>query len=773
MSNGNSPREGKPEKKPSKGRRPLPKPDGTKAPGPQNWQFWIWYVFLTLLILWVWQEAYRTATVLSIPYSEFKSRLFAGEVTECDIGSDDIVGKIVRKDDGVEKKPAAGNEATAANDVASKTATPEKNTVVTPKDTTSPTPKAQVAEKEASTPAKESSEKSSTPPEVKTPAVEKPDSKSTDTKTAPTDAKTAAAKAPEGEPESFFQRLQRAFATEEADLEKRELPKEFFFRTVRVEDPALVEQLEAQHVKFEGVRPGFLSNLLWSWIIPIGVMFLIWILLARRLGAAGQSVLSFTRSKARISADENTGVTFQDVAGCDEAKFELEEIVEFLKQPARYEALGAKIPKGALLVGPPGTGKTLLGRAVAGEAGVPFFSLSGSDFVEMFVGVGAARVRDLFQQAKEHAPCIIFLDELDAIGRQRGVHVGAVNDEREQTLNQLLVEMDGFAPNAGVILLAATNRPEVLDRALLRPGRFDRQIVVDAPDADGREAILKVHARDKKIGEDVDFRRIAQATVGFSGADLANVLNEAALLAVRRNQSVINHIDIEDAMEKVVAGPERKSRRLADEEKRRVAYHEIGHALVAAYSPHCDPLHKITIVPRGRAALGYTMHLPADDQFLMTKAELTDRIKGLLGGRAAEEVVFGEVSTGAENDLERATDMARQMISMYGMGQTIGLAHFGRRKGQYLPGDGSNLLDCSPATARDIDLEVKDFLDQAYTDARNTLQEHRDQLETAARELLVRETIDGKTFFSLIGMEPPKRPARTEPPPSPLATPES
>jgi cell division protease FtsH len=431
--------------------------------------------------------------------------------------------------------------------------------------------------------------------------------------------------------------------------------------------------------------------------------------------------------------------------------------VDFLKNPDRYKSLGAKIPKGVLLVGPPGTGKTLLARAVAGEAKVPFFSLSGSDFVEMFVGVGAARVRDLFVQAKGKAPCIIFIDELDAIGRQRGVHVGAVNDEREQTLNQLLVEMDGFAANAGVILLAATNRPDVLDRALLRPGRFDRQVVVDAPDIEGREAILKVHAREKPLGADVDLRRIAQATPGFSGADLANALNEAALLAARRKARVIEQRDLEEAVEKVVAGPERKSRRLNDEQRRLVAYHEVGHALVAAYSEHADPVHKISIIPRGRAALGYTMQLPGDDQFLLSKSALIDRIRSTLGGRAAEEIVFAEITTGAENDLERATALARQMICVYGMSQKIGLAHTAQRQnGYHLAGmDGTFQRDCSEQTAREIDEEVKAFLDRCYAEAKEILQTHRDQLETVAAELLQRETLDRETFYGLIGKSEP------------------
>jgi cell division protease FtsH len=533
-------------------------------------------------------------------------------------------------------------------------------------------------------------------------------------------------------------------------------PKSYLFRTVRVEDPKLVEELEEAGVKFRGERPSMMSQFLLSWVLPIGIMVLIWSFVGRRIGSAGESILSFGKSKARLVAEKETGVTFKDVAGCEEAKYELQEVVDFLKHPQRYKSIGASIPKGVLLIGPPGTGKTLLAKAVAGEAHVPFFSLSGSDFVEMFVGVGAARVRDLFQQAKAKAPCIVFIDELDAIGRQRGVHVGAVNDEREQTLNQLLVEMDGFAVNVGVIVLAATNRPDVLDRALLRPGRFDRQVVVDAPDIDGREAILRVHVRGKPLAREVNLRRIAQATPGFSGADLANATNEAALLAARRHAKEIAQKDLEEAVEKVVAGPERKSRRLREEEKRRVAYHETGHALVAAYSKYADPVHKISVIPRGRAALGYTLQLPTDDQFLMTRSQLLDRIRGMLGGRAAEEVIFHEVTTGAENDLEHATALARQMVCVFGMSETVGLARcVHRQNGMYLPGaDGTFQRDCSERTAQEIDDEVKRILGEAYTQAKEILGQHRDQLELVTSELLKNETLDAPAFNRLIGRSP-------------------
>jgi cell division protease FtsH len=533
----------------------------------------------------------------------------------------------------------------------------------------------------------------------------------------------------------------------------------FFFRTERIEDPNLVNDLQAAGVQYAAARPGVITQFLVAWVLPIAVMLLIWNVITRRMRGAGQSVFSIGKSRARLVADPDTGVTFADVAGCDEAKFELEEVVHFLKSPKQYEDAGARIPKGVLLVGPPGTGKTLLARAVAGEAKVPFFLISGSDFVEMFVGVGAARVRDLFQQAKVHAPCIIFIDELDAIGRQRGVHVGAVNDEREQTLNALLVEMDGFEPNLSVILLAATNRPEVLDRALLRPGRFDRQVVVDAPDLDGREAVLKVHSKNKHLDAGVDLRRIAAATAGFSGADLSNVLNEAALLTARRKSTVIAQTDLEEAIEKVVAGPERRSRRLGEEEKRRVAYHELGHALVSAYSPRADPVHKISIVPRGRFALGYTLQLPTEDQFLLTRGELLDRIRAFLGGRAAEEIVFGEVSTGAQNDLERATALARQMIAMYGMNDRVGLASVAQRQPTFLNGlDTQIQRDCSEETAREIDEEVRKLLDGAYGEAKIVLSKHRSDLDRLASELLKHEAMDGETFYKLIGQKLPSLP---------------
>jgi cell division protease FtsH len=524
------------------------------------------------------------------------------------------------------------------------------------------------------------------------------------------------------------------------------------FRTTRVEDPDLVEQLTAHDVRFSGVRPSLLSQMFWSWILPFLLIFILWSWLARRFSSGmGASPLNIGKSRAKLVVDKSTGVTFDDVAGCDEAKHELEEEVDFLKNPARYKALGASIPRGVLLVGPPGTGKTLLARAVAGEANVPFFSIAGSDFVEMFVGVGAARVRDLFAEAKKKAPCIVFIDEIDTVGRQRTIHVGNVNDEREQTLNQLLSEMDGFESNTEVIVLAATNRPEVLDPALLRPGRFDRQVLIDAPDRSGREAILKVHTRSKPLADDVDLSKIAAGTPGLSGADLANIVNEAALLATRRGHTAIVHLDLTDAVEKVLAGPERKSRRLGEKEKERVAYHETGHAIVAAFCADSDPVRKISIVPRGRAALGYTLQLPDTEKFLLTRGALVDRIRGLVGGRAAEELVFGEVSTGAENDLDKATAIAQQMVCFYGMGK-IGLTHYGEQRPLYLVQGQEETFtkNCSPETARQIDEEIAEILAGAYADAKNILLSHRRELDLLAAELLKRETIEEADFKAIL-----------------------
>ncbi len=525
------------------------------------------------------------------------------------------------------------------------------------------------------------------------------------------------------------------------------------FRTVRIEDEKLVEQLSAANVQFEGERASVLRPIL-AWTLPIFLILLLWVFMSRRVAAAAGAPMAFGKSKARLTASTGIEETFDDVAGCDEAKIELQEVVQFLQDPERYRKLGAKIPKGVLLVGPPGTGKTLLARAVAGQAKVPFFSISGSDFVEMFVGVGAARVRDLFEQAKKQAPCIVFIDELDAIGRHRGAHVVNVNDEREQTLDALLVQLDGFEPNTGVILLAATNRPDVLDAALLRPGRFDRQVVLDAPDVTGREAILGIHARGKPLTEDVDLGAIARATPGFSGADLANALNEAALLTARRGGEIITQDDIESAIEKVVAGPERRSRKLRPEDRERIAYHEIGHALVAHFSPKADPVHKISIVPRGHAALGYTLQLPEHDMLLRSSEELTDQIRGLMGGRAAERLRFGSYSTGAENDIERATALARQMVALFGMSETIGPIHAAhRQQNPFVPGLDLG-RDCSETTAREIDQEVSRILSACEADAEAILVSHRGDLDRVATRLLECETLDREEFATLLAREP-------------------
>ncbi|HEX5053887.1 MAG TPA: ATP-dependent zinc metalloprotease FtsH [Planctomycetota bacterium] len=524
------------------------------------------------------------------------------------------------------------------------------------------------------------------------------------------------------------------------------------FVAVRPEDPGLIDALERAGVEYSVERSSAGMASLLMWFVPgvLALVFMLWLLrsAARREGAG---VLGFGKSRARLVPETSIGVTFDDVAGCDEAKADLREMVEFLRDPTRFRAVGARIPKGVLLVGPPGTGKTLLARAIAGEAGVPFFSLNGSDFVEMFVGVGAARVRDLFVQAKGKAPCIVFIDEIDAVGRQRGVSMGVVNDEREQTLNQLLSEMDGFEENSGVIVLAATNRPEVLDRALLRPGRFDRQIVLDAPDRQGRLGILRVHARGKPVAADVDLQRIAQATPGMSGADLANALNEAALTTARERRREITQADLEAAIERVLAGPERRSRRLGPDEKRRVAVHEAGHAIVAAHVPHADPVQKISIVPRGRAALGYTMQIPQQEQFLRTRAELDDRLAVLLGGRAAEQLVLADVSTGGQDDLEVATALARQMVCVLGMSDRVGLQRCAQPNDSPLAvHPGGWLRDCSEATAREVDEEVRRLLDEALARARSVLGEHRDTLERVAGALLERESLDHEAFEGLL-----------------------
>ena len=522
------------------------------------------------------------------------------------------------------------------------------------------------------------------------------------------------------------------------------------FTTIRVNDPGLVKEMDERKVSYSGwYENKFLSSLL-SWILPLGFFFLIWRFAMKKMGP-GMGVMSFSKSKAKIFAESDTKVSFSDVAGIDEAKEELQEVVEFLSTPEKFQKLGGRIPKGVLLVGPPGTGKTLLARAVAGEAKVPFFSISGSEFVEMFVGVGAARVRDLFSQAAAQAPCIIFIDELDALGKARGMNVMGGHDEREQTLNQLLVEMDGFETNKGVIIMAATNRPEILDPALLRPGRFDRQVLVDRPDINGREAILKIHSQNVVLGPEVDLRKLAGRTPGFVGADLANIINEAALLAARNDKEMVELADFDEAIDRVVAGLQKKNRVMNVQEKEIVAFHESGHAIVAESVEHADPVHKISIIPRGIAALGYTQQQPTEDRYLMTRSELLDRLAVLLGGRVAEELVFKEISTGAQNDLQRATDIARSMVTEYGMSDRLGLVSYERaRQPMFLPEGFSPGKNYSEAKAAQIDEEVTRFVEEAHQRVRKILSERRTVLDDLAHLLSEKESVQGEELRQML-----------------------
>ncbi|MBS3905578.1 MAG: ATP-dependent zinc metalloprotease FtsH [Syntrophaceae bacterium] len=513
------------------------------------------------------------------------------------------------------------------------------------------------------------------------------------------------------------------------------------FQTIRVEDSDLTKELESQKVRYTGkIDSKWMTNIL-SWIIPLIFFILIWRFLFSRIGPE-TSVMSFGKSRAKIFAEKDKKVTFADVAGIDEAKEELKEVVEFLKTPGKFQRLGGKIPKGVLLVGVPGTGKTLLAKAVAGEANVPFFSISGSNFVEMFVGVGAARVRDLFAQAQTNAPCIIFIDELDALGKARGVNPVGRHDEQEQTLNQLLAEMDGFESNTGVIIMAATNRPEILDPALLRPGRFDRHVVVDRPDIVGREEILKIHTRQVKLSPEADLKVIASRTPGFVGADLANIVNEAALLAARKNKDSVEMADIEEAIDRVIAGLEKKNRLMSKKEKEIVAFHESGHAIVASILPGADPVRRVSIIPRGISALGFTLQLPTEDRYLMTRSELLNRLAVLLGGRVAEEIVFEEISTGAHNDLQRATDIATSMVKEFGMSEALGYVTFEKEKKPFfLPSFGTS-REYSEETAKKIDEEVKKIIDETYRRAKELLVSKKDKLEELARLLLEKEVVE-------------------------------
>jgi cell division protease FtsH len=526
-------------------------------------------------------------------------------------------------------------------------------------------------------------------------------------------------------------------------------PKEFEYPYTQLTDVA--GQLNEANIPFEVDPPnnGFWFTLIGT-LAPILLIVLFFILFMSSMQGGGNRVMSFGKSRARRMTKDSPKVTFADVAGAEEAVQELTEIKEFLEAPQKFQKLGARIPKGALLVGPPGTGKTLLARAVAGEAGVPFFSISGSDFVEMFVGVGASRVRDLFEQAKQNSPCIIFMDEIDAVGRQRGAGLGGGHDEREQTLNQLLVEMDGFDSKSGIIMLAATNRPDILDPALLRPGRFDRQIVVDRPDLPGREKILKVHTRGKPLGPDVDIGTLARGTPGFTGADLANLVNEAALLAARHDKDQIDMIEMEEAVDRVIAGPERKTRLISEKEKEITAFHEAGHAIVGALQPDADPVHKISIIPRGQA-LGVTMSLPTEDRFMMSRGQLMAQLAMMLGGRAAERVVFEEITTGASNDLERVTQTARQMVTRFGMSDKLGPMALGHQQGQVFMGrDFNNQPDYSDEIAFQIDKEIRRIVDESYDLAEDLLVRNRVLLDKLSKELIEVETVDAKHLLRLI-----------------------
>ena len=524
------------------------------------------------------------------------------------------------------------------------------------------------------------------------------------------------------------------------------------FSTVAPSDDSLIPTLRARDIEIKAElppQPPWWTTILSS-LLPMLLIVGIWFMLMQQSQGGGGRVMNFGKSRARRYDEDNIKITFKDVAGADEAKQELEEVVEFLKHPKKYNDLGAKIPKGVLLYGPPGTGKTLLAKAVAGEAGVPFFSISGSDFVEMFVGVGASRVRDLFEQAKKSAPCIVFIDEIDAVGRQRGAGLGGGHDEREQTLNQLLVEMDGFEANENVILIAATNRPDILDPALLRPGRFDRQIVVDRPDIKGRQEILKVHVKGKPISPEVELGVIARRTPGFTGADLSNLVNEAALMAARKNKNKIDMPEMEEAAERVIMGPERRSRVISDKEKRLTAYHEGGHTLVGMLLDNTDPVHKVTIIPRGRAG-GYTLSLPKEDRYYATRSEMLDELKVLLGGRVAEALVLKEISSGASNDLQRATSLARQMICEYGMSPELGPMTFGHRQDQvFLGRDIGRDKDYSEEVAAKIDKEIRKFIDEAYQKTESLLNENMDKLHLIADALIERETLEGEEIDQLM-----------------------
>lgn len=573
--------------------------------------------------------------------------------------------------------------------------------------------------------------------------------------------------------DSYTEFLQRVEAGQIQSVQMRETQLVARIRdgsAVRVNlpgnDPDLIPTLKRQGVDIQVEQPQESSwwfSLFSPFLIPLFIIVILWIFLIRQAQSGGSQAMAFGKSKAKMLVENKPKVTFDDVAGADEAKQELEEIVDFLKSPDKYQALGAKIPKGVLLVGPPGTGKTLLAKAVAGEASVPFFSISGSEFVEMFVGVGASRVRDLFEQAKKHSPCLIFIDEIDAVGRQRGAGMGGGHDEREQTLNQLLIEMDGFEDNHSTIVIAATNRPDILDAALLRPGRFDRQVIVDRPDVEGREQILRVHSKNKPLSKSVKIEVLAKRTPGFTGADLANLTNEAALLAARGNQKEIGMPHLEEALDRVIAGPEKKSKLITEDEKKITAYHEMGHALVGRFLTHCDPIHKVTIIPRGMA-LGLTMSLP-ENRVSASRAYLNDQIAMMLGGRIAEELIFSEITTGASNDIERATEIARKMVTQYGMSDKIGPRTVGKKNEHVFMGrDFGEVRNYSEEMASNVDLEIRRILDENYQRAKELLTEHQHALHEVSKVLIEKETLDTEQLDLLLkqveGKEPPKKAER-------------
>ena len=661
-------------------------------------QFTLWYFLAGILLLFILQAYLSGPHVESMPYSDFKALLQAGKVRQATVGRETIEAVIDLR--GTEKLLPSAEYGEM------KQAQGSQGTLAVP---------------QAGSP------QSGGTPQAGNRAAVAPGARATT---------SAGAKAPSGEAGA---------------------PELHRIVTGRVEDPQLATELQAAHVRYAAAAENTWLWTLLSWVLPAVVLVLVWNVMMRKgVGSGMGSMMEIGQSKAKVYVESQTGVRFGDVAGIDEAKEELMEVVQFLRDPDRYRRLGGKIPKGILIVGAPGTGKTLLAKAVAGEAGVPFLSISGSEFVEMFVGVGAARVRDLFAQAQKKAPCIIFIDELDALGKARGVSGLNSNDEREQTLNQLLVQMDGFDTKGGVIILAATNRPEILDPALLRPGRFDRHVAVDRPDIKGREQILKVHAKNVMLGPDVDLAVVAAKTPGFAGADLANIVNEAALRAARQDKRAVDMKDFEEAIDRVIAGLEKRNRVMNPKEKETVAYHEAGHALVAESRPNADRVSKISIIPRGIGALGYTQQLPTEDRYLLKRSELLDRLDVLLGGRVAEELVYGDVSTGAQDDLQRATDMARHMITQYGMSERLGQVTFDApRPAAYFPAqDGTQRVSYSEETAKLIDEEVASLIKDAHARVERTLTQKRSTLDALARLLLEHEVVDRATLDGLLAARP-------------------